>query len=169
MSEDVPLPFSHPVDVTSIRPDGLAVSFDANETERAGLAELFSIPAVNHLSAEFTLTRKGSRVKVKGSVSGVFTQTCVVTLDPFESPFHEDITLDFDEDPTPPRDDRPDDNIPDPIINGQIDLGAVAAEFTALALDPYPKKPGAVFQYSEDEDEKPVSPFAALAELKKKT
>ena len=136
-----------------------------------GLAKLFSIPAVNQLSAQFSLTRKGSRVKVKGVVSGVFTQTCVVTLDPFESSFHEDIALDFDENPAPPRDDRPDDESPDPIIDGKIDLGAVAAEFTALALDPYPKKPGAVFEYREDEDEddRAVSPFAALADLKKKS
>ncbi len=31
---------------------------------------------------------------------------------------------------------------PDPIIDGKIDLGALAAEFFALGLDPYPRKPG---------------------------
>jgi len=34
---------------------------------------------------------------------------------------------------------------PDPIINGQIDLGALAAEFLVLNLDLYPRKPGATF------------------------
>ena len=35
---------------------------------------------------------------------------------------------------------------PEPIVNGAIDLGALAAEFLMLGLDPYPRKPGAVFE-----------------------
>ena len=31
------------------------------------------------------------------------------------------------------------------VIDGKIDLGALAAEFFALGLDPYPRKPGAIF------------------------
>ena len=34
---------------------------------------------------------------------------------------------------------------PDPIVDGKIDLGALAAEFLALGLDPYPRKPGVAF------------------------
>ena len=34
----------------------------------------------------------------------------------------------------------------DPIMNGQIDLGALAAEFLALNLDLYPRKPGVTFE-----------------------
>ncbi len=34
---------------------------------------------------------------------------------------------------------------PDPIVNGRIDLGQLAAEFLALGLDPYPRKPGVEF------------------------
>ena len=34
---------------------------------------------------------------------------------------------------------------PDPIIDGKIDLGELAAEHFALALDPYPRKPGVAF------------------------
>jgi len=46
----------------------------------------------------------------------------------------------------------------------------VAAEFLALALDPYPRKPGVEFESPQPEaepDEK-ASPFAALAKLKEK-
>ena len=35
---------------------------------------------------------------------------------------------------------------PDPILSGQIDLGALAAEFLALNLDLYPRKPGVTFE-----------------------
>ena len=44
-----------------------------------------------------------------------------------------------------------DEDEPDPIIGGKIDLGALAAEFFALGLDPWPRKPGAAFQWPDDE------------------
>ena len=47
-----------------------------------------------------------------------------------------------------------------------IDLGAIATEFLILAIDPYPRKPGAVFQ-SPSAGEPAAHPFAALAALKK--
>jgi hypothetical protein len=56
---------------------------------------------------------------------------------------------------------------PDLIVDGQIDFGAVVVEFLALALDPYPRKPGAAFAGGDPE---PVrqSPFEALRDLKLK-
>jgi len=42
----------------------------------------------------------------------------------------------------------------------------VTLEFLALALDPYPRKPGAVFAEPAPE-EPPESPFAKLARLKR--
>ena len=57
---------------------------------------------------------------------------------------------------------------PDPIVDGKIDLGALAAEFFALGLDPYPHKPGVAFAAPEEPQGDEESPFAALAESKKK-
>ena len=45
-------------------------------------------------------------------------------------------------------------------INGKIDLGALTAEFFALGLDPYPRKPGVEFVAPPGEDASD-SPFAA--------
>jgi hypothetical protein len=56
---------------------------------------------------------------------------------------------------------------PDPIVEGRIDLGALAAEFMALGLDPYPRKPGAAFA-PPAEAAGADSPFEALAEAGKK-
>ena len=52
-----------------------------------------------------------------------------------------------------------------------IELGEVLVESLSLALDPYPRKPGMVFQEvsddsSADAGEPAPSPFAALAKLK---
>ena len=163
------LPLTHPIDVATIKPDGLVVNFEATEAERAGLAKLFDIPAVVKLNASFKLIRKGSRVKVRGDVSGIVTRLCVLSVEPFDMDFHEAISVDFDEPHEEPLSEESEEDGPDPIIDGQIDLGALAAEFAALSLDPYPKKPGVVFDYHEDDDDKPPSPFAKLAAIKSKS
>ena len=55
---------------------------------------------------------------------------------------------------------------PEPLREGAVDLGALATEFLLLGIDPYPRKPGAVFDAPPAGD--PSShPFAALAALKK--
>ena len=100
------------------------------------------------------------------------TQTCVVSLDPFPATVEEDIDVRF-----APRDDEraarrrgpeepetvsmTEDDEPDPIIDGRIDLGALAREFLALGLDPYPRKPGVAFE-PPAEPEPEATPFAVL-------
>jgi uncharacterized metal-binding protein YceD (DUF177 family) len=60
-----------------------------------------------------------------------------------------------------------DDEIPDFYEGGTIDVGAIAAEFFVLGLDPYPRKPGIAFDPLPDPDKAAVSPFAKLAVLKR--
>ena len=50
----------------------------------------------------------------------------------------------------------------EPLINGVVDLGALATEFLVLGIDPYPRKPGAVFEPPQDSRAE-ENPFAALA------
>src|SRR4029079_4374416 len=109
-------------------------------------------------------------VHVAGRVKAAITQVCVVTLDTFDSEIEEEVEVDFAassgmpaEPPTEMHEYEP----PDEIVNGQIDLGALTAEFLALGLDPYPKKPGISFDYQDPRDRKD-SPFAALDSLKGK-
>ena len=59
-----------------------------------------------------------------------------------------------------------DEDEPDPVIDGKIDLGALAQEFFALGLDPYPRKPGVAFEQGA-ESAPADSPFSALAERAK--
>ena len=58
------------------------------------------------------------------------------------------------------------DDPPDPLVNGAVDLAAVVAEFLALAVDPYPRKPGAVFSPPVEPGGQGSSPFAELEKLK---
>jgi uncharacterized metal-binding protein YceD (DUF177 family) len=49
--------------------------------------------------------------------------------------------------------------------DGTADVGAIAAEFLLLGIDPYPRKPGAEFRPPAEQGAT-ISPFAALAKLK---
>ena len=121
------------------------------------------------LTGDYVLdkTAKGDPCRA-AIVQADITQICVVTLEPFDSTVDEEVEVDFAEPEGMPAEHlRPtmhDYEPPDEIVNGQIDLGALTAEFLALGLDPYPRKPGVAFEVGDgDRDE---SPFAALAKLK---
>jgi hypothetical protein len=55
---------------------------------------------------------------------------------------------------------------PEPIVNGMIDLGRVATDALFLGIDPYPRKPDAVFDQPEVAADAEDHPFAALKALK---
>jgi hypothetical protein len=54
---------------------------------------------------------------------------------------------------------------PEPIVNGTIDLGRVATDALFLAVDPYPRLPGAVFEPEVVAPDPEDHPFAALKAL----
>jgi hypothetical protein len=101
------------------------------------------------------------------------TQNCVVTLDPVESEIDEAVDLVF----APPAVAAVEDGAaihevdaedpPEALRDGTVDLGALATEFLILGIDPYPRKPGAVFEAPAQADDPVSHPFAALAALKK--
>jgi len=116
---------------------------------------------------------------VTGEVHAEITQVCVVSLEPFAASVDEPVDVRFVpvEVAERARRAREDDaeivevggeDPPDPIVDGKIDLGALAAEFFALGLDPYPRKPGVAFDPPQDAQGGEESPFAALANPKEK-
>ena len=57
------------------------------------------------------------------------------------------------------------------VIDGRIELGGLLYETLATGLDPYPRRAGASFEWTESPDEAasataPGSPFAALSRLR---
>jgi hypothetical protein len=131
------------------------------------------------LTASFDVTRRGAGLRVLGRVKARVGQTCVVTLEPIENAVDEEVDLLFSSDaPVVPDADAghhqtighrsDEDEPPEPLVGGAIDLGAIAAEFLMLGIDPYPRKPGAEFA-APARDTEAEHPFAALAALKKPT
>ena len=169
-------PFSRVVRVDAIPQEGQTVTIEAAPAEREALASFYDLPAVAALTATLRLEPWGrGGARVTGAVHGALTQTCVVSLEPFPATVDEAVDVRFA--PETAAESRPqaakettlslaDEDEPDPVIDGKIDLGALAAEFFALGLDPYPRKPGATFEEST-ESEPADSPFSALAKRAK--
>lgn len=159
-------PLTRLVPVDRLPAKGERVTVEASAEEREALARAFGLPAVHALVGRFELEGGGKRVVVNGTVEGRVTRTCVVTLEPFEQDVREEVHLDFAP-ATAPVDEAEAEarklDPPDEIVDGKIDLGALTAEFLALGLDPYPKKPGVEFEPIVDSDAQ--SPFAKLKGL----
>ncbi|HEY0224368.1 MAG TPA: DUF177 domain-containing protein [Pseudolabrys sp.] len=172
------VPWSVPVAVENISDHGLHMEIEASAAVRAqvlalvaGLATVHDLPK---LSAVFDLTRRGAKVHVTGHVSARVAQTCVVTLEPIESDVEEAVDVLFA--PVAPDAPQPetvayDSNAdseqepPEPLVDGTVDVGALATEFLVLGINPHPRKAGAEFapvRVGNDE----AKPFAALEALK---
>ncbi|MET0875058.1 MAG: DUF177 domain-containing protein [Pseudolabrys sp.] len=171
--ENTQNPWSVPVAVDNIPETGLHIEAKAPAEVRAQLVKLANLRDLPHLSAVFDLTRRGGGVHVAGQVKARVGQTCVVTLEPLENDLDEPINVLF-----APRlevaakDDGADrragdEEPPEPLIEGKVDLGAVATEFLLLGIDPYPRKAGAEFAAVKTADDS-ARPFAALEALKKR-
>ncbi len=163
------LVWSVPVDVAEVPEIGLHLELEANDKVRHALADLASLTDLAKLHVTVDLARKGAGVRVTGRVTAQVGQTCVVTLEPLINTVEEAFDLVFLPGIAEPVTERRSDSgeeQPEPLINGRVDLGAIATEFLMLGIDPYPRKPGATFSTPKSDDDS-VHPFAALSALKK--
>lgn len=176
-SSQDPLPFSQPIRVETITLRPVAVEVALEQGDLAAVATFLGVASVEALKASYSLSRNGERLRLEGMIKARLHQNCVVTVDPFPVELNVPVKLDFapgaETAARPSEDDEIDIEVllneeepPEPIVDGTIDLGMVTLEFLALALDPYPRKPDA--EFSEPAPETPAeSPFAALLQLKR--
>ncbi len=174
MSDAMSAIFSRRMKLSGIGPEEITREITATADECAQLAALFGLPAIAGLRGVFTLAHERRGILRAGlTLAARLTQICVITLEPFESALTETAALRFIPAPTaregePVELDAETLEGPDEIFyTGEaIDLGAILAEQLALALDPYPRKPGAALPPGLGE-EPPKNPFAALLPFKK--
>jgi len=164
------------VPVAQIPDTGLHRDLEADDATRAALAEAAGLRGIMSARASFDLARRsGGRVHVAGRLQARIGQTCVVTLDPIENEIDEEIDLIFapseqiPELAEPMDDDAPEvvqvAEQPEPFENGMIDIGRLATDMLYLAIDPYPRKEGAVFEPQVADADPEDHPFAALKTL----
>jgi uncharacterized metal-binding protein YceD (DUF177 family) len=165
--------WSVPLAVSEVPETGRHIELVADQGARAALAKLAGLADLPRLAASFDVTPRGrGGLHVVGRLSATVGQTCVVTLEPLENDIDETIDLVFAPESALPPElageeiEVPVEDAPEPLVGGHIDLGAISTEFLVLAIDPYPRKPDAVFQSPPAGDDS-ARPFAALAALKK--
>ncbi|MEH3118629.1 MAG: DUF177 domain-containing protein [Methylorubrum populi] len=159
-------PLSRSVNVERLPRDRAEIVVEASPTECAALARDFRIPAIRDLVGRFALSGSPTRLRAEGRVEAVVTQVCTVTLEPFEARVSEPVEVAFTDADILEGTESEDADLPDPIVNGRVDFGVLTAEFLALGLDPYPRKPGVAFE-PVTVGEEPL-PFADLAALRAK-
>lgn len=171
-----PPEFSRPVRVAGLSRDGERLEGAAGPEERDALARRYGVVAVPRLGFEARILPDGDGWRVEGVVRAKVVQRCVVSLvdvsqsieEPFArsflpgAPLPDLVDLDPDEEEDPPE--------PLPAV---LDPGEMAAEAAALAIDPYPRSPDAVFEgrasrpegAAPDDGRRP-NPFARLSALR---
>jgi len=174
--------FSYLAEVLQLPPAGRTYKVEADEESRARVAERLGLKSVEQLKVEVRLRPiSGGMISVDGTVTAEVVQTCVVSLVPIPAKVSDPFSLAFATEPLEKEalDDEEeillsDDDMAEALVDGRIDIGEVAVEQLALALNPYPRAPGVEFnQAAWQDDPEPAettnknSPFAALAQLKK--
>ncbi len=175
-NESAQVEFSRPISTEGMREKEAVFRLEADADECAALAKRFDLKGLGPLRAElrFTLDRQGL-LRLEGRLMAEVVQVCVVTLADVTSAIDERFSLRFSLEGPNQLDDGEitiavdEEDPPDPLPGETIDLGEIVAEQLALALDPYPRVPGATFRYASletPENEAVNSPFRRLVSLK---
>ncbi|WEK56536.1 MAG: DUF177 domain-containing protein [Candidatus Brevundimonas phytovorans] len=171
MNDLPPLPYSEPLRLHHI---GAGVQRrltpDAEAVKR--IARALDLQALDLFEVDINLVPTVSGWRLDGRVVADAVQTCGLTLEPL--PVHIDRKFSVqmveaterEPDEDGEIDLELDDDSPDQIEGGSLDLGQYAVEQLALSLDPFPRKPGAVFEQPPEPGE--ISPFAVLKSLQSK-
>lgn len=164
--------FSRPERLDVIGAGDRTVTIEADDNERRLLAGRFGLIRIDRLTGEFVVRREAAGIRARGRVVATLVQACSVTGDPMPAAVAESVDLMFvAEGEQGDEVELSDDTIDTVFHDGSaIDLGEVAAETMALALDPFPRGPNAdaALKGAGVLSEGEAGPFGALAQLLKK-
>jgi len=136
--------FSRLVDVSRMGRLEHRLEIKANAEERAALARRFDLVELDELTAALVLKKRGDgAVEMTGRWHARLAQRCVVTLEPVPAELGDEVRLFFGGTGNASADPLDDEGWPEPIENGVIDAGEAVAQLMGVALDPYPRAPGA--------------------------
>jgi len=165
--------FSRIVEADTVSDAPRRMEIGADETERRRLAGRFRLKSIDRLAAVVTLSRRAGIIHAEGTVGAAVVQACVVTDEPIPAELQTPFSVRFVDDAFGHSgEDEVELSAADcetlPLEGNQIDLGELAAETLALALDPYPRSAAADETLRElgTAGEQDAGPFAALKGLK---
>lgn len=174
-----PSPYSKRFDLGALSEKGADIALTPGPVERAAIAAWLEIPKVEMLTAKVRLTKRGGDIyEYEADFEADVVQACVVTLEPVPAHHSGAVRRTFQV-ATPVRrrkiEARGEDEIalsdedgPEVLTDPILDLAAPVLEELSLALDPYPRAPGARFEAPAEPETRPENPFAVLKALKDK-
>jgi uncharacterized metal-binding protein YceD (DUF177 family) len=157
--------FSRPLRAHEIGGTLRRQTIEASEAERAALAGRFDLLGLDRLVADISVRREAAGIRVTGRIDAAGTQPCVATAEPVPFLITEALALLLTENqPEGEEIELADADLDsEPLVGDIIDIGELAAQALALALDPYPRStapaPGVI---SEAAARAASSPFAVL-------
>lgn len=160
------LPYSEPVRLHQVGA-GMSRTLIPDAAARARIARALDLASLDFLEVETKLAPSPGGWALTGRIRARLAQTCGVTLEPLPLEIDDAFSVSLAEASDPDADEiiiTLDDESPDLIEEGRIDLGQYAVEQLALRLDPFPRKPGAEFIQPPEPAE--ISPFAVLRKLR---
>ncbi|MDB5472166.1 MAG: hypothetical protein JWR84_3726 [Caulobacter sp.] len=169
---DTPL-WSHPVTLADIGRGLKPVELTADAATRVAVARDLGLERLDSLTARVSARPWLDGTEIRGSLSADVTQICSLSGEPFEQTLTSDFTVravPAGSDAAPKSEslevdiDPEGDDPPDVLTADKVDLAAYVVEHLALEVDPFPRKPGAV--YEPPVEDNVLSPFAALGKLK---
>ena len=168
--------FSYPIEVDGLSASVKKYRIEASSKDLVYLTEVLKVPAVKSCAAEIFLkhNHREHTLNVTGTVKAELELTSVVSLENFDKLYEVEFALHYDAKATYKdiRDMEPefDDDVPDIVEDGKIDLGDIVIEQVALMIDDYPRKDGEVFSFESEfdaETTEAMNPFNVLKKLKK--
>jgi hypothetical protein len=179
MTEDGSI-LSRPLKVDEIR-DGASGEVVVTAPELETVAKMLDLVALDRLAFAYRIARDGGgRLRLTGTLRADATQTCVVSLEPVAAHLEVPVEMEFWPEELVPQSERNAAECanagaldwPEAIRDGRIDLGPVVYETLATALDPYPRRPEASFDWPQGQGQEGEGagsgPFASLAALKRR-
>ena len=148
-----------------------------DEAQRARIAADLALAGLPTFTGEITVAPWHDGAEIRGRWTATVTYTCGLTLEPFDADLTGDFTVrvvpassplagepEAGDDGEVELDLEADD--PPDVLEGDssFDLVTYLVEDLALSLEPFPRKPGAVFEPPPPDN--PESPFAVLKRLK---
>jgi hypothetical protein len=161
--------------VTDIPVGGLDREREASESERALIADELKLLTLDRLLSRYRIKALGGGgYRLSGRVTAKVEQACVVTLDPVAGTIDQPFDVEFWPEVGQPDNDEDASVLAGPDVDllerGVIPVGRIVFETLSASLDPYPRRPGAEFDWQDSHQDEPKksSPFAALSQLKPK-
>jgi uncharacterized metal-binding protein YceD (DUF177 family) len=170
--------FERKICLTALEKGPRTLKFEASEAERLELAARFDLLKLAEFKGEATaVQQKGNAgVTVEGRFRAKLSQRCGVSLEPVPDVLSGSFMVRFVEQVDGEAEMDPENAEDIEVLAGEeIDIGEIAAQYLATALNPYPRKKGSEAAdlsftggeiLSEEQVREKANPFSLLKNLR---